>query len=228
MAFVVTVDGPSGAGKGTLCQRLAQSLGFHLLDSGALYRLTALAAEKQAADWGDEEALAQVAKNLAVRFEPSAGGVKVWLAGEDVTSAIRKEQVGMNASRVAACQPVRAALLQRQRSFAEEPGLVADGRDMGTTVFPDAPVKVFLTASAEERARRRVLQLQLAGETPDYEAILADIETRDRQDRERATSPLKPADDAVQLDSTHLGIEEVLAQVLALVQDSLSGSAAAR
>jgi cytidylate kinase len=218
MTVVITIDGPSGAGKGTLCQLLAKKLGYHLLDSGALYRLTALAAEKQHVGFDDNERLAQVAANLDVVFEPREGGVRVVLAGEDVSSAIRQEHVGMNASKVAACQTVRDALLQRQRNFATAPGLVADGRDMGTTVFPSAAVKVFLTASSAERASRRVAQLELAGRESDYDQILADIELRDKQDRERASSPLKPADDAVLLDSTNMTIDEVLAAVVKLVE----------
>lgn len=216
MTVVITIDGPSGAGKGTVCQLVARKLGYHLLDSGALYRLTALAAEKQGVAFEDVEALASVAAQLDVVFKPADAGVVVELSGEDVTRAIRQEHVGMNASKAAAIQPVRDALLQRQRDFAQAPGLVADGRDMGTTVFPDAPVKVFLTASAQERARRRVLQLQQAGQVADFDQILSDIEARDRQDTERASSPLKPAEDALLLDSTELTIEQVQDRVLEL------------
>ncbi len=220
MAVVITIDGPSGAGKGTICQLVARKLGYHLLDSGALYRLTALAAQNQSVDFSDEVALAAVAASLDVVFKPAESGVKVVLAGEDVSRAIRQEVVGMNASKVAVCQKVRDALLQRQRDFQQSPGLVADGRDMGTTVFPDAEVKVFLTASAEERAQRRVLQLEQSGQAADYDQILLDIEARDKQDTERTSSPLKPAVDALVLDSTELSIDQVLARVLGLVANN--------
>lgn len=218
---VVTIDGPSGAGKGTLCRLVAQSTGYHLLDSGSLYRLTALSAMQAGVDLGDMSVVAEIAQALDIRFDASSGGTtKVFLSGSDVTSDIRREEVGMNASKVAAYPSVRAALLDRQRAFAVEPGLVADGRDMGTVVFPDAAVKIFLTASAEERARRRFAQLLQAGENPDMTAILADIRARDERDSKRAAAPLVPADDAVILDSTELSIEEVLQKILNRIQQS--------
>lgn len=215
---VITIDGPSGAGKGTICQLVAEKLGYNLLDSGALYRLTALSAEWRGVAFNDESGLRGVASGLDVRFEVRESKVVTLLEGKDVTKDIRQEHVGMNASLVAACQSVRDALLQFQRGFATEPGLVADGRDMGTTVFPGAQVKVFLTAGSAERARRRVLQLKQAGEQASYELILADIVSRDERDRQRTTSPLRPADDALQLDCTELSVEQVLERVLELVE----------
>lgn len=222
MAPVIAIDGPSGAGKGTLCQLLAQKLGFSLLDSGALYRLTALAAQQQKLDLNDAEQVGELAAALNVEFAVDSNGVTTLLDGEDVGDAIRREEVGMAASVVAAYPQVRAGLLSCQRNFARAPGLVADGRDMGTTVFPQAPVKVFLTASSAERARRRVLQLQERGEQANYEKILLDIEARDKKDRERTESPLIPAEDALVLDSTELGIDEVLVKVLAQVEQKLA------
>jgi cytidylate kinase len=211
---VVTIDGPSGAGKGTLCRLVAQRTGYHLLDSGSLYRLTALSAMQSGVDLNDMACVADVAQSLDIRFDVTDAGISIYLAGEDVTTAIRREEVGMNASKVAAYPPVRAALLERQRDFAKEPGLVADGRDMGTVVFPHAEVKIFLTASAEERARRRVLQLQAAGESADMAAILADIRARDERDSNRSAAPLVPAADALILDSTNRSIEQVLNSIL--------------
>lgn len=216
---VVTVDGPGGSGKGTVTQMLARRLGWHLLDSGALYRLTALAARRQGVALDDEAGLVGVAGGLDVTFEPTAEGepVRVILDGEDVTREIRTEQTGDGASRVAVIQPVRDALLQRQRDFRKAPGLVADGRDMGTVVFPDAPVKVFLTASAEERAQRRFLQLKETGADVNIDHLLDEIRARDERDMNRSAAPLKPAEDAQVIDSTGLSIEEVLSKVMTLV-----------
>ncbi|WP_150914292.1 (d)CMP kinase [Marinobacter halotolerans] len=214
---VITVDGPGGSGKGTVTQMLARKLGWHLLDSGALYRLTALAAMRQNVPLDDQPELVRVAAGLDVAFEPTPSGepVRVLLAGDDVTSEIRTEACGDNASKVAVIQPVRDALLQRQRDFRVAPGLVADGRDMGTVVFPDAPVKIFLTASAEERAQRRYSQLKDAGVDVNIDALLKEIRVRDERDMNREAAPLKPADDAQVIDSTGLSIEEVLDRCMA-------------
>ena len=216
---VVCVDGPSGAGKGTISQMLAQRLGYHLLDSGALYRVTALSASRKGIDFTDEAGLVTAALNLAVRFEPTPAGepARVLLDGLDVTREIRTETCGDNASRVAVIPAVRHALLQLQRDFRQAPGLVADGRDMGTVVFPEAQVKVFLTASAEERAERRHRQLLDAGVDVKISHLLSEIKARDDRDMNRTAAPLKPAADAQIIDTTGLGIEEVLDQVLLLI-----------
>lgn len=219
-APVITVDGPSGAGKGTVCARLAQELNWQLLDSGALYRITGLASDRKGLALDDEDAISEVAANLDVRFEPTPVGVKVILEGDDVTDQIRTEEVGSLASQVAALPEVRSALLQRQRDFQTLPGVIADGRDMGTVVFPLARVKVFLTASAEERGQRRYKQLTEKGFDASLPALIEDIRARDERDSNRAVAPLKPADDATVIDSTSMTIEEVCNQVLDLVNKS--------
>lgn len=216
---VITIDGPSGSGKGTVAALLAAKLGWNFLDSGALYRLLAFAARNHGVDLTNEEALKLLAAHLDVQFGAAKDGhgMQIILEGEEVTSAIRNEQVGAGASQVAALPAVRDALLQRQKAFREPPGLVADGRDMGTVVFPDAPLKIFLTASAEERARRRYLQLKGKGDDVNLASLLDEIRARDERDTQREVAPLKPADDAVQLDSTDLSIEQVLGQILSEV-----------
>lgn len=218
MPLVVTIDGPSGSGKGTLSQMLAKELGFHLLDSGALYRLVALAAIKKNVALTSEPAVAEVAAQLDVEFSLEGDNLRILLAGEDVTATIRAETVGMNASIVAAYPQVRDALLKRQRAFATAPGLVADGRDMGTTVFPAAQFKIYLTASAEARADRRCKQLQAKGVEANWDQVVADIRERDERDSTRSVSPLRPAEDAVIIDSTELTITQVLEAMLSVVK----------
>ncbi|MEG9475678.1 (d)CMP kinase [Mannheimia indoligenes] len=212
--IVITVDGPSGAGKGTLCHVLAEKLGFDFLDSGALYRITALSAVKKGIALDDEEKLAELGRNLNIQFMPANGEISVILDGENVGNQIRTAEAGQNASKVAAFPKVREALLERQRAFSTEKGLIADGRDMGTVVFPNAQIKLFLDASAEERAKRRVKQLQEKGFNANFDEILAEIKERDFRDRNRAVAPLVPAKDALLLDSTYLSIEDVVKQAL--------------
>ena len=215
-APVITIDGPSGSGKGTVAGILAKRLGWNLLDSGALYRLLAFAAGNHGVALDNEALLEKLAAHLDVQFIGATDGkpARIILEGDDVTHAIRSETVAAGASKVAALPAVRDALLQRQRAFLEFPGLVADGRDMGTVVFPDAPLKVFLTASAEERARRRYLQLKAKGDDVSLSGLLDEIRARDERDTQRAIAPLKPAADAIQLDSTELSIDQVLERIM--------------
>ena len=215
--MIITIDGPSGVGKGTVARMLASDLGYHLLDSGALYRLTALAAQRKQVDLTDEERLVDVANTMDIHFEANDQGICYFLEGENVSDAIRSEDIGMGASVVGASGRVREVLLDRQRGFAEPPGLVADGRDMGTTIFPSADLKIFLSATAEERAKRRLKQLKSAGEALDPDKVLQDIQARDKQDRERPVSPLRPAEDAVMIDTTHLSVNQVYDAVKALL-----------
>lgn len=210
MADVIAIDGPSASGKGTVASRVAAALGWNYLDSGALYRLTALYARWQGAAWSDEAAVAALAARLPAAF---AGG-RVLLDGEDVEDEIRSEAVGMGASEVAQHPAVRAALLQRQRDFQTASGLVADGRDMGSVVFPNAALKVFLTASAQVRAQRRAKQLGLPCEGVAFARILSDIEARDEADRRRVAAPLKQLPDALLLDTSDMGIEEAVKKVI--------------
>ena len=207
---VITIDGPSASGKGTVAERVAQALGFHFLDSGALYRLTALAAMKSGVALDNASAVAQIAAKLAAKFREGA----VWLADENVTDAIRAEAVGEIASQVAAIPAVRAALLDRQRAYATPPGLVADGRDMGTVIFPAAVAKVFLTASAAARAERRYKQLIEKGMSASLPALVADMQARDARDSGRAVAPLQPAPDAMMLDTTEMEVEAAVQAVL--------------
>lgn len=216
-APVVTVDGPSGSGKGTISRAVAQRAGWHLLDSGALYRLVAYAGLDRGLDPGDVDGHARLAAGMQVVFGAGPdGSEQVLLEGRDVTQAIRTETAGQGASRVAAWPPVRTALLERQRAFARPPGLVADGRDMGTVVFPGAPLKIYLTASAEERALRRYKQLKEKGSGVSLSALSREITERDARDSTRAVAPLIPAPDAEVIDSTGLPIEAVVGRVLEL------------
>ncbi len=221
---VITIDGPTASGKGTITRLLAQRLGWHILDSGALYRLVALAARKHSISLDDAESLQPLAAHLDVEFviDEDSGEIITLLEGEDVTQDLRTETCGNDASRVAQIPAVREALLARQRAFREAPGLVADGRDMGTVVFPDAVLKIFLTASAEERARRRYNQLKDKGLGVTMRGLLDEIAERDARDRERTASPLVAAEDAVQLDTSELTIDEVVDRLWSLCQVRLN------
>ena len=222
---VIAIDGPSGSGKGTISRAVAQALSWHLLDSGALYRLVALAARRAGVGLDDAQALSPLALRLDIRFGSGASGEeKVWLDGTDVTRDIRTEAAGGDASRVAAIPAVRAALLARQRAFALPPGLVADGRDMGTVVFPGAEVKIFLTASPEERALRRHNQLKEKGVAATLAALSLEIAERDRRDISRSASPLVASADAVVLDTTGMPVNAVVSRVLEIVRSRVGGS----
>ena len=214
---VIAIDGPGGSGKGTITTRLANHLGWHFLDSGALYRLTALAVMKKQTPLEDKIALGEVAANLDIRFETRGDAVKALLDEQDVSDRLRAEDTGVLASKIAAIPAVRAALAERQRRFRRLPGLVADGRDMGTVVFPDAKLKIFLTASAEIRAERRYKQLKDKGESVNLTRLFREIKARDARDESRSIAPLRPAEDAVIIDSTLLDIDEVFTKVLSLI-----------
>ncbi len=219
MKNILTIDGPSGVGKGTVARAMAHKLNWHLLDSGAIYRAFALAVDIAGADIKDEKTLVKIAQTLNLEFKTEQGGelVSVFLEGRDISKILRVEQTAEMASKIATIAVVRSALLKRQQDFAQAPGLVADGRDMGTEVFPDASFKVFLTASAQERAQRRLRQLQNQGSTGIISQILADVVERDKRDYSRKNSPLRAAQDALIIDTTELSIDEVIAQVGELV-----------
>ncbi len=220
IAPVLTIDGPSGVGKGTVARVIAQQQDWHLLDSGAIYRAFALAVDSRGVKVSDESTLVEIAENLDLEFKTQADSelVSVYLDGKDVSKVLRTEQTGEMASKIASIGVVRSALLKRQQDFAIAPGLVADGRDMGTVVFENAPFKVYLTASSEERANRRLKQLQAQGSEGIMSQILAEVEARDARDSSRKHSPLKPAKDALVIDTTELSLDEVIAQVSELVK----------
>ncbi len=210
---VITIDGPGGAGKGTASFLLARKNGWHLLDSGAIYRIFALAALKQGVDLEDTIALRTLGAAIQVEFRLAEDGVETWLNGERVDQELRTEQTGMAASKVAAIPVVRMALFELQRNFRQPPGLVADGRDMGTVVFPEAPCKIYLTASVQERARRRFLQLSQQGQDVTMASLVREIRERDERDMNRSVAPLKPAPEALILDTTGLSIAQVLRKI---------------
>lgn len=214
---VIAVDGPGGSGKGTITTRLAKYLGWHFLDSGALYRLAALAVLKNGLSPDDEAALGQLVSGLDIRFETKGDDVIAVLDDEDVTEQLRKEATGAMASKIASIATVRSALAGRQRHFRQLPGLVADGRDMGTVIFPDARLKIFLTASAKIRAERRYKQLKEKGESVNLTRLFREIKVRDLRDQSRSVAPLRPAEDAVIIDSTELSIDEVFDKIVSMI-----------
>jgi len=219
---VLAVDGPGGSGKGTICREVAAAMGWHLLDSGALYRAVAVYAERRGVSLDDADVLAALAGALPVEFEPEEDDTRVILDGQDVTRELRAETTGDRASRVAAIPAVRSALVQRQRDFRQSPGLVADGRDMGTVIFPDATAKVFLTASPRERARRRYKQLVEKGIDANIDRLYDEIVERDRRDEQRPVAPLRPAEEARIIDTTAMSIPEVVEEVVRFLRSALS------
>lgn len=225
-AQVICLDGPSGVGKGTICLAVAKQLGWQILDSGSLYRITALQLSRQFPDSDVDSIsvsqLADIATNLDVSYSENNGELIISLAGENINGLIRNEQIGAIASQVAAIPEVRAALLERQRAFLQAPGLIADGRDMGTVVFPDAALKIYLTASPEERAQRRYKQLKDKGIDVNLPSLVEELRQRDDRDMNRQAAPLKPADDAIIIDTTTLNIEQVAEQVMVLVEQRIN------
>jgi len=222
---VVTIDGPSGAGKGAVSARCAAELGFHMLDSGAVYRSVAVAALNRGISAGDIPGLLRLCSNINLEFMPGQHGTSVHLDGKAVDDQLRREEVSVMSSKIAVQSDVRQALLELQRGYCRLPGLVADGRDMGTIVFPNAPVKIFLDASVEERATRRYKQLKEKGESVTFSRLFRDLEERDRRDRERVVAPMVPAADAIVIDSTHLSLDQAVELVLKIVRDKLNALA---
>jgi cytidylate kinase len=222
---VICLDGPSGVGKGTICLAVAKKLGWHILDSGSLYRITALQVSRKFPETEvvdiDESQLVEIAENLNVTYEEESGELAIILDGQEISSLIRNEKIGDIASKVAAIPVIRSALLERQRAFLQQPGLIADGRDMGTVVFPDAPLKIFMTASAEERAQRRYKQLKDKGIDVNLAPLIEELRQRDERDMNRETAPLKPASDAIIIDTTTLDIEQVTKEVMYWVKQRI-------
>ncbi len=223
---VICLDGPSGVGKGTICLAIANKLGWHILDSGSLYRITALQVLRHFSDLEissiEESQLADIAANLDVSYSENNNELEIFLGGEDITQLIRNEEIGEKASQIAVVPAVREALLARQRAFLQPPGLIADGRDMGTVVFPDAVLKIYLAASAEERAQRRYKQLKDKGIDVNLSSLVEELQQRDERDMNRQTAPLKPASDAIIIDTTILNIEQVTNEVMYWVEQRIS------